>query len=187
SVLPVELSEFDAIYNPEVRGADLNWKTESEINNNFFTVQKSRNGINFEDLYEVKGAGTTNEITDYFAFDPNIKLGVTYYRLKQTDFDGKFEYSEVSAISVYDDKIDKLTISPNPTGNTTNIFFNSYQVGPSVLNIMNAQGQIIKSIDFTLKKNGNNIVVDMSSYAQGIYMVSVETNNKIYTGKIIKK
>ncbi len=81
-------------YVPEKDVVDLFWITESENNNDYFDVERSIDGIDFKKIGTVKGAGNTDHQTQYFTMDEDPFTGVNYYRLKQVDFNGEFEYSE---------------------------------------------------------------------------------------------
>lgn len=185
-ILPVALSEFYVNYIPEEKGADIYWKTDSERNNDYFTVEKSKDGIVFETIGNVKGAGTTSLPTEYYAYDPNVDYGVTYYRLKQTDFDGEFDYSDVFSINALPEENDVLTMFPNPTTDVTELIFNCNQKGESVVNVTDSKGFVLYSQAFECISGGNRIEVDLSNSLSGIYFVTVTTNSKVYTGKLLK-
>lgn len=97
--LPVELSYFKAELLNET-GVLLSWQTASEENNQGFEVQKSTNGKDFETLDFVEGNGTTLETQNYSFTDSELENGTAYYRLKQLDFDGQFEYSKIITINI---------------------------------------------------------------------------------------
>lgn len=91
SPLPIELVSFEAHLN--IDQVDLKWITASELNNDYFTIERSTDGVNFVTVFKVEGAGTTTHEMEYFEIDYSPIVGVVYYRLKQTDFDGKYTYS----------------------------------------------------------------------------------------------
>ena len=91
SPLPIELLSFEAICNNN--SVNLLWSTASEKNNDYFTIERSSDGITFQTVLTVKGAGNSNQVINYSAIDEKPIDGIAYYRLKQTDYDGKFEYS----------------------------------------------------------------------------------------------
>jgi len=95
-VLPIELITFEGRKN--ARSNELNWVTMTEINNDYFIVERSVDGEIFEFLHEVEGAGTSSIINSYTFSDENFQPTINYYRLKQTDFDGKFSYSDLITI-----------------------------------------------------------------------------------------
>ena len=94
--LPVEIINFNATSDND--HIDLTWSTASENNNDYFTIEKSNDGINFESLANIDGAGNSNTLINYSYIDKNPFEGLNYYRLKQTDFNGNFIYSNVVAL-----------------------------------------------------------------------------------------
>ena len=94
--LPIELISFKG--NKLGNDNELTWTTASELNNDYFTVERTYDGINFEYIGKVNGAGNSTQNSDYFTTDYNVRPVINYYRLRQTDFDGKSTMSEVIAI-----------------------------------------------------------------------------------------
>lgn len=117
-VLPVELIEFNGYLNNQVN--ILNWVTASEINNDYFTLEKSKSGTYWEEVTKINGAGNTNIITSYEYIDQKPFTPNTYYRLKQTDFDGNSEYSKIIYINKPINKNKKLIKIVNILGQTVN-------------------------------------------------------------------
>ena len=93
-ILPIELIAFHGV--ADKAGIDIYWSTAAEINNDFFTIERSRDGINWEVIHFTKGAGNSSEIMEYAFVDFEPPIGLVYYRLKQTDFDGAFSYLKKS-------------------------------------------------------------------------------------------
>jgi hypothetical protein len=91
--LPIELISFEGISKNTYNY--LFWKTASEYNNDYFTIEKTLDGINFTPIANINGAGNSNMVLNYDYIDYNIINTITYYRLKQTDYDGKYEYSNI--------------------------------------------------------------------------------------------
>ncbi|MEN9999518.1 MAG: hypothetical protein RI922_2508 [Bacteroidota bacterium] len=187
TVLPIQLSEFNVQYVPEEKASNIYWRTETERNNDFFTIEKSRDGIHFENLTFVDGAGNSSTPTEYFAFDPNVETGVTYYRLKQTDFDGKFEYSDVFSINALNEVDDILSLFPNPTTSSTDLIFNCYQTEIAYLTVTDAKGFEIIKKEFPCKKGANYHSIDLSNFNSGIYMFTLTTSTKVYSNRLIKE
>jgi hypothetical protein len=96
SMLPVELVSFYGVRTPKQNV--LFWTTFSETNNDYFLVERSEDGQYWEGLTKVEGAGNSTSVIDYTYYDNHPLEGVSYYRLKQTDFDGNFEYSDIVSI-----------------------------------------------------------------------------------------
>ncbi|MHA4811081.1 T9SS type A sorting domain-containing protein [Flavitalea flava] len=117
NVLPVGLIDFSA--KMADKGVDLTWETSTENNNDYFAIEKSKDGLTFDFLQKVpsKGVNGNSDLPlTYAALDPNPYAGVSFYRLKQTDLDGKSSYSNVVSVSV--DKKEIVSIYPNPTTGT---------------------------------------------------------------------
>lgn len=183
-VLPITLVSFTGknINNENL----LYWVTASEINNDFFTVERSLDAINFEPIGTVKGAGNSNQILNYnyidnlsaFNFLPS---SVLYYRLKQTDFDGTFTYSDVIALKSNNEKeIENLVLYPNPAKNEINLSFSGQEINE--LKITNLVGQII----FESKLNTQN-KIDITSLKDGIYNITITTNKGVFLSKFFKQ
>jgi hypothetical protein len=113
--LPIELVSFTAKVNA-TNEVVLDWITAIEINNDFFTIERSTDGVNFEEVTRVNGAGSSNVSHNYSTLDENPENGLSYYRLKQTDFDGAFEYSSITSVVVGGAAQPTVQISvyPNP-------------------------------------------------------------------------
>jgi hypothetical protein len=95
--LPIELISFEAKMNTN-KQVDIFWATASELNNDFFTIERSADGVNWEIVTTATGAGNSIYRIDYAAYDSRPLSGISYYRLKQTDFDGAFEYSNIVSV-----------------------------------------------------------------------------------------
>ena len=111
TALPIELTSFTATVKDQ-NSVQLNWTTLTEVNNDFFTVQHSIDGMEFREIATVKGAGTSTEKHLYEEIHHEPVWGIDYYRLKQTDFDGHSSFSEVIAVTVLNSV--GPTIYPNP-------------------------------------------------------------------------
>ncbi len=167
SPLPIELFSFKAMCKDE--GIQLNWATASERNNDFFTVERSIDGLAFDDAGRVKGAGTTSRFNYYSFLDEYPFKGIYYYRLKQTDFDQSYNYSQLIDVSCYEDYEGKLTVSPNPADKriTLNI---SGSERPCSVEIMNSKGEVVFNDHFT-----SELVVDTEGFASGIYVIRLKS------------
>jgi hypothetical protein len=113
--LPIELLSFDGFnYNSHNL---LSWKTATEMNNDFYTIERSSDGINWEKVANIDGAGTSTTLLSYTFKDYMfIKDAINYYRLKQTDFNGQYEYSGIISIDNQSQKVVKLITTYDLTG-----------------------------------------------------------------------
>ena len=170
--LPIELLVFDASLNDK-NIVDLNWATATEINNDFFTVEKSRDGINFEPFAVVDGAGNSTDVLYYHTEDKEPFEGITYYRLKQTDYDGAFSYSDIRAVNIYKINYGTFAVFPNPASDHFYIKFdNSSAVG--AMQILDVNGKVIRNYSSaTFENNTDNITrIERDGIAPGIYFVT---------------
>lgn len=177
--LPVSLLSFEAkIKDQEVH---IEWITASEINNHFFTIEKSANGIHFSDLIKVTGAGTTSSTMYYDAMDKSPFRGTTYYRLKQTDFDGSFTYSDIVAVSNNGPSSNEAyRVYPNPAGaGNINIAANGEKdVDFSIFDLTGKA--VYKGTAYAMTIN----TVNIEMLSQGLYTIVFYGHENNYTQKI---
>jgi len=175
--LPIKLIEFNAIptQNQEV---ELTWQTASEINNDYFTIERSKDGINWNEIGEVEGAGNSSITLDYNLLDPLPFLGVSYYRLKQTDYDGQFTYSEKRKIIFDNGTNRKVSIYPNPT--YSKVIVSGVH---SELTIYNMIGEIINHKIMQQVLSSTSIQLDLNSLPVGIYYIKTDSG----AHRIVKK
>jgi fibronectin-binding autotransporter adhesin len=157
--LPIELLSFKATFNGKT--VDINWGTATEINNDYFTIEYSKDGVNFYTVAVVKSKainGTSSTTLFYYYNDPNRTPGTYYYRLKQTDFDGKYSYSNISVVVIKPNTDFSFNVSPNPNnGKQMNIIINSKADEKVVVNVYNSIGQFIYTLSVTTYQDGENI------------------------------
>ena len=140
--LPVELSRFRA--TEQGNTVWMHWTTSTEINNDFFTVERSANGLDFEGIGRVDGAGTSYHDRNYTFTDDGPYPGRSYYRLKQTDIDGKFSYSSVEIVDRPGNDL-PLIIHPNPARTNEEILLNQ----KATIEIFDPLGRLIERIEKT--------------------------------------
>lgn len=154
SPLPIELLSFSAqLKNNEV---ELKWSTASETNNDYFTIERATDLERFEAVIKEDGKGTTKELTHYKATDGTPLYGRSYYRLKQTDFDGKYSYSSLQVIDYEGPVYATLSASPNPlTGTPLTIKIEGLKETTHVpVRILNVHGQLVYDKIFEVKTPG---------------------------------
>lgn len=181
SPLPVELLSFSAkpIDNKEVI---CKWATATESNNDFFTVEKSTDAIHFESAGTIDGAGYSSVITNYSFTDKHPYNGVSYYRLKQTDFNGAFTYSQIVAVQIKT----ASTISVYPILTTGEIFISSStKLQNATATILNAEGKIIAS--YSLNADGGEKQISLAPLSNGFYFLIVTTANDRQIFKVVKQ
>ncbi|MFT5913209.1 MAG: hypothetical protein ACI9XO_004756 [Paraglaciecola sp.] len=176
-VLPVELSYFKG--ENTTAGNLLTWQTASEENNEGFDIQRSADGENWETIYFAAGNGTTLETQNYTFTDDAPLSGVNYYRLKQVDFDGQFEYSNIVNIqTIESSNHQNINIYPNPVTDELTI-----ENGQGTAIIYNAVGQSVQEVNIDASK----IQLTVSELPQGIYTIHIrKTNGESITKQFVK-
>lgn len=179
--LPVKLVSFEAnCYDGEI---EIEWITQSEINNDYFVVEKSYDAVSFFELVTIQGAGNSNNTNYYTANDLSPSSGVTYYRLKQVDFDGTTSYHEIASSScnsndftvdqfVLNDNMLKFNISTTLDEKIT-IYFYDYR------------GRIISNKILSIQNGKNSIKLNHLNLSTGIYMLSIVGEYNTYATKLM--
>lgn len=170
SPLPIQLINFDALLNNNQ--VDIKWTTTSEVNNDYFTVQRSKDGKNWSDIEKVDGAGNSSSPINYFTIDKNPLIGTSYYRLKQTDFDGHYSYSDIKVVS-YTIESSIVILYPNPSNGIITIESSSDEL--SDIKIYNAIGQEVSNLTVLNQIDETKIVIDISTLANGVYFIKTQT------------
>jgi hypothetical protein len=178
SLLPIELLNFNVkvIDKDYVR---IGWQTASEFNNDYFTIVRSSNGIDWEELMRVDGAGNSSALLSYLEIEHTPYTGISYYRLKQTDFDGKFSYSQIRSISMLNSEVSNLEIYPNPSRNQITIKGNKAELAQII--IYNVLGQDVTKLTKEIIHNDSELKIDLSDLKSGTYYIKTKTTaNKVY-------
>lgn len=166
--LPVELIEFLAIQENDI--VDLHWLTAAEINNRGFEIERTKDGFIWETIGFVEGMGNTSAYTDYIFTDDAPFPGVSYYRLKQIDFDGAYEFS--STESVVFERENEIKLYPNPGDHQIQI--NIVPNENIVLKVFNYMGQ---SIPFVFQMNSSSIQLNTMNMQNGMYLLQIVNGN----------
>jgi len=181
SKLPIELLYFTGEVKKD--GNLLEWATASEIENDYFTIYHSADGIAFEELHQIKGHGTSSSSNQYNFLHSNVNNNITYYKLTQTDFDGIS--TEVSVISVIRNVNEKavLSIYPNPASDIVQLTVEGKNLEKGKLIIYNNLGDTYYESPNFLQTDIN---INIATWENGIYLVQVTSPEKIITKKLIK-
>ena len=191
--LPIQLVSFDA--KKENKIVRLFWMTASETNNDYFSVERSTNGNEFKQIAKVKGAGNSTIVKVYAAEDLDPKEGFSYYRLKQTDYDGGFTYSKTVAIkfSLVDMVQDNQPITidqvfPIPFSDQFTVkYFNNTNTKSITISLINMEGKLFYDQTVNAKKGVNYFSFDNGSdLLPGNYIISISDDSYSVSKKIIK-
>lgn len=183
--LPVDLISFNAHANEGK--VELKWITATEINNDYFTIERSINVKDWEEILVVDGAGNSNQIIEYFDTDYTPFEGVSYYRLKQTDFDGKYTYSNIVPIKIENDQKNGMLVYPNPVeiGEIVSVDFEDYKK-EVLLVLRDVAGKEFYSKLFLNIEKGQLIGIPISNeIPAGTYLIIATSENQIYSKKLI--
>ncbi len=171
--LPVDIISFNGQCDNNF--PQIEFVVASQINNEFFTIERSVNLIDWEEVGYIAGGGTTNEIITYNWSEEALLNGTKYYRLSLTDINDDVKYSNPIAIEC-ENEID-FHLYPNPAFNFINIAFNFdyFQNEETNLNIRTLTGKIIKSVPVSLSKGYNNMEIDLKDLPKGIYLLTINS------------
>lgn len=180
SALPVILSAFNTTCKNN--GANLVWTTQLEQNSEAFIIEKSVDAVNWSPIGTVsaKGAASTYQFTD-------AEAGTAYYRLKQTDKDGRFTYSNTLR-STCNIKSITLMLYPNPAIDYTELVFNSEKTrNTAIIQVYNGAGQLVQNIRTNIQKGFNKIKINMAGLSRGNYIVRLEDGDWKITKSFVKQ
>ncbi len=179
--LPISLLNFNA--KAIANNIEVKWATTSEINNDFFTLEKSTNGSEWSNIATIKGAGNSEVLTNYNFLDVNPVNGTQFYRLKQTDINGDFTYSNIAAVTFGQSQLNNtLSLYPVPANSVLNIQSSMDMSAGAVVNIYNAQGSVV----MTTNSSNNELSIDIQDLESGIYFVEIKTGTEIVKSKFQK-
>jgi hypothetical protein len=188
--LPVEWLSFKG--KQEGNGINLTWQTASEKENDYFTIERSQDGRDFNEIGEIPGSGTTHSISTYQFFDENPVIGIGYYRIRQTDYNGHYDFSRIIAVEFnpFDGpslKDEELLIFPNPANERKiRILVNSRYVEKEMeLTVLDLTGRIYLLKSVRLKDNMFDLTVEKTLWSPGVYSIRLAGRSNILTGKLI--
>ncbi len=182
TALPVTLTTFEG------KNADnavfLKWQTASELNNDYFSIERSVDGSEFSSIGIIRGSGTRDDVSNYSFIDYHPLFGKNYYRLKQFDLDKGFAYSKIIVID-YVDESGGVALFPNPTNGELNLYFNHIPSDNSVVFIHSTNGQLLAQFDLANIEN-QQLVINVANYPKGTYFVKIIEAGGLTTQKFTK-
>jgi len=176
-VLPVKMGSF--VLNREVNAVSLKWSTLTELNSDYFTISRSSDGKTFEHLKRVPAAGNSKQQLNYVYTDRTPYIGTNYYKLEQTDLDGKLYEIGIKDVNFKLD--DLISIYPNPTAQQVYVKGNYQEF--SEVQLVDVAGKVLQQKSIS---NLNEILsFDLTKYVKGIYFIKLRGTNGL-TKKVIK-
>lgn len=171
--------EFITVNKKSQRNVEITWETIEEKKNDFFTVLRSFDGVNFKEINIVKSKGTGNFNYSYLDIDA-LESTIVYYRLKNTDLSGEEEYSEIFKVDFSKEKTD-IIIIPNPSNGEFQVNYDVPYSGEYIINVIDALGNVIFNQTSELKKGNVFLPFDLRLQSKGIFIISI--TNKTSTSK----
>jgi hypothetical protein len=184
SAVPLPLTLYDFKVQRTGAIASLTWNTSQEINSNYFSVERSTDGIHFNKIGEVKAAGNSSVTRSYRFTDATPAKGINYYRLQMADIDNSFKYS--NTISIRNTGSVTFTIYPNPVRGTLVVNLDAVKTEAAEVSITDFNGRKVYSHHENVTQGNNNIRVDVNNFSKGTYYIKIGLSNASYTGKFDK-
>ncbi|MEL7122251.1 MAG: Calx-beta domain-containing protein [Bacteroidota bacterium] len=179
-LLPIELTQFEAFQDNDF--IQLQWQTASEINNDYITIERSYNGNQFEEIGRVLGAGNTLIPQVYQFTDESPFNGFNYYRLKQVDFDGSYEYSDAIVVEIQL-SASKLLLHSSLINDQLFIQLSDEEAVNGFIQIYNLSGQLMFE---TYSGNQRILQLNVTNYPAGHYLVTLVNNGNKQTARFLK-
>ena len=186
--LPIDLVSFNGVCKQSE--LELEFVVASQINNDYFTIERSSNNEDWTIIGEIAGAGNTSKETTYQFKDYNPSNGVSYYRLSQTDFDGKVNIFAPISVSCDNSDIEDYSIYPNPAKDELmiDIELHTHQGDNISLQLVDINGKVIMQEKISLARGYNNLNMDIAELPSGIYLLKFTgTKNHIKEKRLIKQ
>jgi hypothetical protein len=185
--LPVELISLTVSPLEQERKVEVRWATATERDNDYFTVERSVDGYIYQEVERVQGASTTNTKQSYSILDAMPFTGLSYYRLKQTDLDGNYEYLGIRAATLK--AKEQIVISPNPAQDLKfTIHITNPSEHPVYVKVMDTSGEELYARRYAASEIQNSeVTIDLPATTPGMYILQVILDDSVYTEKLFIK
>lgn len=181
----VELLAFDGEVREE--GNFLHWATATEINNDYFILEHSVDGLTFNTIGTIDGNGTTSTAHQYSQLHKEAPAGISYYRLVSVDFDGtKNTYNTITLVRG-EAGFNFVSLFPVPVTDKLNVTFTSDIKGTLTANVYDVTGKLVAVKTFDVVKGSNTIAINAANYASGAYFINLNNGVNSITNKFVKK
>jgi hypothetical protein len=184
-LLPVTYHEYKAVcVNKKV---EVSWSTATELQNDYFTIERSSDGITFYPVGSIEGSKGSTSLAEYKFVDDNPINGIAYYRLKQTDFDLNYSYSDIKSVNCERIGNDGISIFPNPFKETFSISLWSEVTEDVNLTLMDYTGKLIYKETFDKNTTQIDLPVHISEkLTDGVYFVKISSGSLSKVRKLLK-
>lgn len=176
SPLPVKWLAINA-ERTSLNEITISWSTSAEMSNSHFEIERTTDGANFISLHKLSGQGTTQKITEYSWVDETAPQGIVYYRLKQVDFNGDFEYSNMMVVTPAAGNVEGITVTafPNPVTEELNIDFSAEAPQQMDVTFVDLFGNEVKKI--VIEKGRQSARLDVRGLKKGYYFLIIRTSD----------
>lgn len=186
SPLPIQLTSFTAQVNDQQ--VELNWQTSTEQNNAYFTVERSKDTLNWQAIQTVIGAGNSKDLTSYKVTDTPNDNGIFYYRLKQNDYDGSSSYSKLISVRLAKQVFTELIVYPNPINrkNHNYLIINCSVFEPVTVAIRSSLGHLVYKETF--EENEHQLKIHNAHFEHlppGIYFICISSSTQYLTNSLL--
>lgn len=181
--MPIELLTFAGHLNGN--RVDLNWQTATEINNDYFIVERESDEQGVTEIGTVDGSGNTTQLRSYAFTDMSPNPGMNYYRLRQVDFNGSISYSGWVAVE-FTPANNYVSIFPNPTEGTFNVLLSGYKDQTVTANVIDITGRILQEQQVTITSQEDQLSMDVSDQPAGIYFLTITTDQGRMVYRVVK-
>ena len=185
-IIPVELTSFTANVNT-LGQVVLNWETATEVNNQGFEIERRTESSEYRTVGFIEGQGSTTETQSYVYTDATAENGINYYRLKQIDYNGTYEYSDEVEVDVNGPlTFDLAQNYPNPFNPTTNIKYSVSETGNIKLSVYNTVGEEVAILVDGFSESGFfEVSFNASGLPSGVYLYKLQSSNSVQMKKMV--
>ena len=184
SSLPIELRSFTA--RKYIDKIQLDWVTASETNNDYFTLERSTDGDTWTTIYTCEGAKTSTQEHSYSYSDYNTLVGILYYRLKQTDIDGKFTYSTIESVKFENETIIAQLYPMPAMADEINLVLQSIKTGTATVSISDMYGRQVCRGEVEVSTSPIHLkLADICTLMSGSYFITITNNDMVIRKKIV--
>jgi hypothetical protein len=185
-IIPLGVEFLDFFAEPLDRNVLLKWSTASEINSDYFMIERSEDGLNFTEIGTVQAAGSSQSILEYefIDYDAFSQQNFQYYRLKQVDFDGEIMYSDIRNVQMNQEQFNQLVVFPNPFTEVLNVFIpQKYLTDDTQILLTDGLNRVVEIAQVQTEIT----TLNCSELSKGVYFVSVISDGKVsLTERLVK-
>ena len=183
--MPLALDWLSFKAYPVDKIVQLDWQTANEIDTDYFEVEHSADGVHFKSFTSVDAKGASASIHNYQTRHLEPIIGTNYYRLKQIDLTGKFDYSPVQIVNFEQVATWVGEVYPNPTTNWANIIINTPVTEVVNIQIFDVTGKLIQNEKQNTLAGSNALYFDFSNWTQGSYWIKMTIGQEVFSRKVV--